>query len=83
VLEHDWVKNADYLRNITPVIKSPDTVYVDLPTYLPEYNRILTEIVEPGFQSVLLGKTTPAALIDEWATAMEQAYKRYLANVKK
>jgi multiple sugar transport system substrate-binding protein len=82
VLEHDWVKNADYLKNITPVIKSPDTVYVDLPTYLPEYNRILTEIVESGFQSVLLGKTTPAALLDEWASAMEQAYKRYLANTK-
>ncbi|GHT68216.1 sugar-binding protein [Spirochaetia bacterium] len=83
VLEHDWVKNADYLKNITPVIKSPDTVYVDLPTYLPEYNRILTEIVEPGFQSVLLGRTTPKALLDEWATAIEQAYKRYQDNIKK
>jgi ABC-type glycerol-3-phosphate transport system substrate-binding protein len=77
---HDWVKNAEHLKNLVPVIQSPDTVYVEMPQYLPEYDRIMQEIGESGFQAVLLGREKPADYLNEWAAAMEQAYKRYLAN---
>jgi multiple sugar transport system substrate-binding protein len=83
VLEEEWFRNADHMKNISAVSQSPDTVYVEVPQYLPEYNRIQAEIVEPGFQSVLMGKLMPVQFIDEWATAMEQAYKRYQENMIK
>ncbi len=81
-LDHEWVVNANHLKNITAVMQSPDTVYVEVPQFLPEYNRILTEIVDPGFQRVLLKRMSPADFLDSWATAIETAYARYLANVK-
>jgi multiple sugar transport system substrate-binding protein len=82
VFDDPWFLQADHLKNITAVASSPDTVYVDVPQYLPEYNRILVEIVEPGFQAVMLGRMKPAQLLDEWASAMEQAYGRYLTGKK-
>jgi multiple sugar transport system substrate-binding protein len=83
VQKHDWVVGADHLKNIVPAMQSSDTVLVQIPTFLPEYSRIGTEIAEPGFQAVLLGKTKPADYLNEWATALEEAYKRYLANTGK
>jgi multiple sugar transport system substrate-binding protein len=83
VQEYTWVKNADHLKNIVPAMQSPDTVYIELPQYLPEYNRIMTELAEPGFQAVLLGQTRPADFLNQWADAVEQAYKRYIAATGK
>jgi multiple sugar transport system substrate-binding protein len=83
VLQHDWVKNAAHLKNIVGVMQDPKTIYTEHPQYLPEWDRILTEIGEPGFQEVLLGRKTAAAFLNEWAEALEQANKRFIANTKK
>jgi multiple sugar transport system substrate-binding protein len=83
VQNEDWVKNAAHLRNLVPSMQAPTNVIIDPPQYLPEFQRILTEIGEPGFQAVLLGQKTPKAFLDEWADAIEQAYQRYLTATKK
>lgn len=80
VQKHEWVQKADHLKNIVPVMMDTGTFISKTANYLPEYQRILLEIGEPGFQAVLLGQKTPAQYIDEWSTAIEQAYQRYLAN---
>jgi multiple sugar transport system substrate-binding protein len=80
VQKHEWVQKADHLKNIVPVMQDTSTIFVEPAQYLPEYNRILTQLAEPGFQAVLLGQKTPAAFLDEWAGAVEEAYKRFQAN---
>jgi multiple sugar transport system substrate-binding protein len=82
VQKHEWVQQADHLKNIVPVAQDPETFIAKTANYLPEYQRILLEIGEPGFQAVLLGQKTPAQYLDEWSAALEQAYQRYLANKK-
>jgi multiple sugar transport system substrate-binding protein len=83
VQNEEWVKNAAHLRDLVPVMQDPANIIIDTPEYLPEYQRIFTEIMEPGFQAVLLGRKTPKAFLDEWADALEQAYQRYLTATKK
>ena len=82
VQKHEWVQNADHLKNIVYAMQQPDTNYVEFPQYLPEYSRIINEIANPGWQAVMLGKKAPAVFLDEWATAAEQAYKRWQAANK-
>ena len=79
VLQHEWVRNAAHLRNVTPVFEDPSTAIAYIPTYLPEYQRIRDE-GDAGFQAVLLGEMTPAAYLDQMATALEEANQRFQAH---
>ena len=83
VQKEDWVQNADHLKNLVTALQAPDTSFYEFPSYLPEYQQIINQIAIPGWQAVLLGKKTPAAFLDEWSTAIEQAYQRYQAATKK
>jgi multiple sugar transport system substrate-binding protein len=83
VMNHNWIQTADHMKNVVPILQDLNTKVMPTPQFLPEYNRILTQVAEPGFQAVLLGKTKPDVFLNDWATAFEEAYKRYLENVKK
>jgi ABC-type glycerol-3-phosphate transport system substrate-binding protein len=77
VQNHEWVQNADHLKNIVSVMQLPDTNFVQFPQHLPEYSRIMNEIANPGWQAVMLGRRAPADFLNEWATAVERANQRW------
>jgi multiple sugar transport system substrate-binding protein len=79
VQNHEWAQNADHLKNIVSVMQLPNTNYVMFPQFLPEYSRIMNEIANPGWQAVMLGRRTPEDFLNEWATAIENAYRRWQA----
>jgi len=83
VQNHEWVQNADHLKNIVTAMQLPDTNYVIFPQHLPEYSRIINEIANPGWQAVMLGRRSPSNFLNEWATAVEQAYQRWQAVQEK
>ena len=83
VQQHEWVQNADHLKNIVAAMQAPDTNFVEFPQFLPEYSRIINEIANPGWQAVMLGRRTPEHFLNEWATALEQAHQRYLEHFQK
>jgi len=82
-LKSDWVQKSQHTLALSKAASAPDTVVLMPPIYLPDYPSIQLQVLEPGFQNVLLGKMTPKAFLDEWAKAMETAQEQYNKNVKK
>jgi multiple sugar transport system substrate-binding protein len=72
----------------TPTIKSgmavmndPNIIFVNAPTYLPDYGQIQGNL-EPDFQAVLTGKTTAQAFMDKWADLYTKSKAKYDERVK-
>lgn len=77
VYQEDWVKRYPHIGMAGRVLADKNSATMMPPIYLPEYAAILTQLVEPGFQEVLLGRKTVEAFLNEWATAMEKAKVNY------
>lgn len=73
VYKEDWVKKYPHIEMAGEVLADKNSATMMPPIYLPEYSAILTQLVEPSFQEVLLGRKTPESFLNEWATAMEKA----------
>ncbi|GIP61236.1 ABC transporter substrate-binding protein [Paenibacillus woosongensis] len=76
-LNSDWVKSSQHILALSEAIADPATKVLIPPIYLPDYSSIQLNVLEPGFQSVLLGKVSPQDFLDEWAQAMEAALAEY------
>ncbi len=85
VFEEEWAMNAPHLQTALQVYNDPQTQLYAPPFYITEYNTIRLTIVEPGIQEVLSGSKTVEALLNEWAEAIEETYRRheeYKANAR-
>lgn len=83
VLGESWVKDSPHIQSAFKVYDDPNTILYKPPFYLPEYRSILDTVVDPGTQAVLSGKTSVEDFLKEWATAIEEAQKKYDEHFKK
>jgi multiple sugar transport system substrate-binding protein len=72
-----WVQQSQPLRTIVETSKNTKTQYLQLPTYLPDYSKILKTEMEADFQKVLQKQLTAQAFADKYAARFEQAKKEY------
>lgn len=77
VIKEDWVQNSPHIQTAFAVYDDPDTILYKPPFYLPDYRSILDNLVDPGTQSVMSGKSTAQEFLDEWAKAIEDSQKQY------
>lgn len=82
VFKEEWVKDYTHIIMAGKIAAEKSSVSLLPPVYLPDYVAIQKQLAEPGIQEVLLGKKTPKALLDEWASALEKAKANYDKNVK-
>jgi multiple sugar transport system substrate-binding protein len=83
VFKQDWVKDYPHIIMAGKIAAEGKSVSVMPPAYLPEFASIQKQLVEPGFQEVLLGKKSPKHFLNEWAAALEKAKANYDKNSKK
>ncbi|MNJ60246.1 hypothetical protein D3C77_559640 [compost metagenome] len=81
-LNSEWVKSSQHILALSEAVADPTTKVLIPPIYLPDYSSIQLNVLEPGFQSVLLGKENPKDFLDEWAAAMEAALVEYQKSFK-
>ena len=77
-----WVQQSQPLKAIVETSKNPKTQYLQLPTYLPDWGKILKTEMEPDFQKVLQKQLSAQAFADKYAARFEQAKKEYDASLK-
>jgi multiple sugar transport system substrate-binding protein len=77
-----WVQQSQPLRAIVETSKNPKTQYLQLPTYLPDWSKILKTEMEADFQKVLQKQLTAQAFADKYAARFEQAKKEYDESLK-
>ncbi|RBW69726.1 ABC transporter substrate-binding protein [Bacillus taeanensis] len=77
VLEEQWVKDAQHIQTAFEVLEDANMSFYDPAFYLPDYRSILDNIVDPGTQEVLSGKTTVKEFLTKWADAMEESKQKY------
>lgn len=82
-LQSEYVKNTQHIQEGAKVMADKDTVVLDLPVYLPDYNSIMTQQLEPSFQKVLSATITPESFLKDWAAAMDKAKVDYDKSIKK
>lgn len=76
--EADWTRDTPWMAMGADMLLSEETEYYMKPKYLPNYNAILTNEVEPMIQAVMIGQMSPEDMCDAWASLMEEEYKEYL-----
>ncbi|MBM7603129.1 multiple sugar transport system substrate-binding protein [Metabacillus crassostreae] len=81
VLNEEWVQNSQHIETAFKVYEDPNLVLYKPAFYLPDYRSILDNVVDPGTQSVMSGKTTVQEFLDEWAKAIEDSQKKYEEHV--
>lgn len=74
----DWIKDTSWMKMGADMLLSKETQYYMKPKFLPNYNAILTNEVEPMIQSVMIGQMSAQEMCDTWADLMEKEYKDYL-----
>lgn len=73
----DWIHNTPWMEMGANMLLSDETEYYMKPKFLPNYNAILTNEIEPMIQSVMIGQMTAKDMCDTWASLMEEEYKEY------
>lgn len=76
-----WVAQNQPIQTVEKALKSPTTVVVNPPVYLPDYSPIQLQM-EPVFQKVLLGQVSVPAFMDQWAGLMTKAQQQYEQSIK-
>lgn len=82
VFEQDWAKAMPHYQLVMDALNSDSTKLVALPLFLPDYNKILSDIGDKGFQNVMLGNTTVKKVLDDMTAAFEKANNEYIEMVK-
>jgi multiple sugar transport system substrate-binding protein len=77
VMDEQWVKEAQHIKTAFSVLENENLQYYNPAFFLPDYRSILDNIVDPGIQEVLSGKTTVKEFLDKWAKALEDSKKKY------
>lgn len=84
VFEQEWTKKMPQYQLVMDALTSKDTKLVAPPIYLADYNKILTDIGDKGFQNVMMGTgTTVKQVLDDMAVAFEKANNEYKEIIKK
>lgn len=76
----EWIKNTPWMAMGAEMLLSEETQYYMKPKFLPNYNAILTNEIEPMIQSVMIGQMTAEDMCETWATLMEEAYQEYMVQ---
>jgi len=74
----DWIHDTPWMEMGADMLLSEQTEYYMKPKFLPNYNAILTNEIEPMIQSVMIGQMTAKDMCDTWASLMEDEYKEYM-----
>ncbi|MBF0723192.1 MULTISPECIES: ABC transporter substrate-binding protein [Sanguibacter] len=78
-----WVAESQPLEAVVALTENPDTQYLRLPTYLPEYGSILKTEMEPDFQGILQGTMTAQEFATKYADRFEASLADYEEFVQK
>jgi multiple sugar transport system substrate-binding protein len=76
-----WIDGMPWMVSMRDTIKATGTKTYEVPSYLPEYATIRTQM-EPEMQSAMLGKITAKQFLDDWAARVEKAKADYDARKK-
>ena len=79
-LKDDWIQQNDHTAMGAKLLASEDMNCVMLPLFLPNYNDIIINTLEPAYQELLLGEMTTKEFLDMWSDEMTKAYAAYLAE---
>jgi multiple sugar transport system substrate-binding protein len=82
VSSDSWIKDMQHLTLGMSYLGEKNAIVVMEPYYLPDFDSIMTNTVQPNFQSVLAGKMTPSDFLTTWANAMTKAQADYVKNNK-
>jgi multiple sugar transport system substrate-binding protein len=77
VLEEDLFTDDLIFRNAKEVLENENITITLSPLYLPDFDAIHVNLLEPAFQEVLTGKKTAEEFLHEWAEAFEKAEQEY------
>ncbi len=77
VSKESWVNEIQSLTEVRSVLAEEDTVFLEAPFYLPDFEDIHINTLQPGLQEVMLGKKTPEDYMNEYAAEMEQSLANY------
>ncbi|MEU9860793.1 sugar ABC transporter substrate-binding protein [Streptomyces sp. NPDC047971] len=75
-----WIQRAEPTKLAAEVLFSGKATIVELPYYLPDWNTISKADNEPGFQKVLLGKTSAKEFLDGLAEQLNTAQAEWKAQ---
>ncbi|MFE0122854.1 ABC transporter substrate-binding protein [[Kitasatospora] papulosa] len=71
--EDPWLDKAETTKLGAEALFSGNTKIVQLPYYLPDWNTLSKADSEPGFQKVMLGKTSAKDFLDTLAENLDEA----------
>lgn len=76
---HQWVQETPYLKIVADAFsgKAGDVRIVASPQYLPKYNEIVVNLMEPGLQEIMLGQKEVQDYLNECSEALEEQEREY------
>ncbi|MFJ8695517.1 ABC transporter substrate-binding protein [Streptomyces roseolilacinus] len=78
-----WMNKAQATKLGAQALTDGSTKIVQLPYYLPDWNKISKSENEPNFQKVLLGAMTPKEFLDNLAKQLNEAQAEWNEQLKK
>ncbi|MEN8654670.1 sugar ABC transporter substrate-binding protein [Streptomyces sp. 21So2-11] len=75
--DDEWITSAKPIAAAMESVNDPGTKIVQLPYYLPDWNKISKAETEPDFQKVLLGKMTAKEFAQKLAGLLDAAQKEW------
>jgi len=82
VLKDDWAKKSQHISMAINEVSDPKTKTFGIPVWLPDFSMVLSKVMEPNIQKVMLGQMTVEAMLNECAKTLEKSQKNYLARQK-
>lgn len=80
--QDSWVKDAQQVSAAVTALSNPQTKTLAPPNYLPDWGSIADNLT-PDYQSMLIGKTTPAAFLKKFADQVTASNKSYKKSIGK
>ncbi|WP_329112482.1 ABC transporter substrate-binding protein [Streptomyces sp. NBC_01353] len=77
-----WIQKAEPTKLAAEVLFSGKATIIQLPYYLPDWNTISKADNEPGFQKVLLGKSSAKEFLDGLAEQLNTAQAEWKSQNK-
>lgn len=77
----EWMTGYPALVEIRDVLAAENTVMCVVPAFYPDYAGVHANILQPGFQAVLLGEKSAADFLAEWNEGMKEAKADYEASL--
>lgn len=72
-----WIQDTPWMKMGADMMLDENTQFYTRPKYLPNYNSIIENEVNPMVQSVMSGEMTAQEMCDKWAELMEKEYAEY------